>query len=107
MNHSRPDIAYAVGLVARYRSSHWKATKQIFQYVKGWRWASFMGEMIHPSWLGIVTRTMGVISKFCLSQQRAYEIHFDNSAFRAFRIRPRQIIQRPVFYHEVFCIRPF
>jgi len=36
---SRPDIAFAVGLVSRFisqpRQSHWEAVKQIMRYLKG------------------------------------------------------------------------
>ena len=39
LTHSRPDISFAVGLVARYmqhpHESHWKATKRILRYIRG------------------------------------------------------------------------
>eukprot|EP00253_Pinus_taeda_P029013 PITA_29013 len=38
-NHTRPDLSFAVGLVARFmqnpRESHWKAAKRILRYVRG------------------------------------------------------------------------
>jgi hypothetical protein len=37
--HTRPDLSFVVGLVARYmqttHESHWKATKRILRYVRG------------------------------------------------------------------------
>jgi hypothetical protein len=37
--HTRPDISFVVGLVARYmqtpHESHWKAVKRILRYVQG------------------------------------------------------------------------
>ena len=39
LTHSRPDISYAVSVVARYMQQphelHWKETKRIFHYVQG------------------------------------------------------------------------
>jgi hypothetical protein len=39
LTHTRPDLSFAVGLVARYmqtpHESHWKATKRILRYVCG------------------------------------------------------------------------
>lgn len=39
MTHTRPDIAYAVGLVSRFaqdpHQSHWKAAKHILKYIQG------------------------------------------------------------------------
>ena len=39
LNHTRPDISFVVGLVARYmktpHESHWKAAKRILRYVCG------------------------------------------------------------------------
>ena len=39
LTHTRPDIAFAVGLVSRFsqdpHESHWKATKRILRYIKG------------------------------------------------------------------------
>ena len=38
MTHSRPDLSFAVGRVARYmqtHESHWKAAKIILQYIRG------------------------------------------------------------------------
>ena len=39
MSHTRRDISFAIGLVARYmqtpHESHWKATKRILRYVCG------------------------------------------------------------------------
>ena len=39
LTHSRPDLSFAVGSVARYmqtpHESHWKATKIILRYIRG------------------------------------------------------------------------
>eukprot|EP00253_Pinus_taeda_P035813 PITA_35813 len=39
LTHTRPDLSFAVGLVARFmqnpRESHWKAAKRILRYVRG------------------------------------------------------------------------
>jgi hypothetical protein len=39
LTHTRPDISFVVGIVARYmrtpHESHWKATKRILRYVRG------------------------------------------------------------------------
>jgi hypothetical protein len=39
LTHTRPDLSFAVGLVARYmqtpHESHWKAAKRILRYVRG------------------------------------------------------------------------
>lgn len=39
MNHTRPDIAYAVGRLGRYthspNASHWNALEKLFRYLKG------------------------------------------------------------------------
>eukprot|EP00253_Pinus_taeda_P003836 PITA_03836 len=39
LNHTHPDLSFAVGLVARFmqnpRESHWKAAKRILRYVRG------------------------------------------------------------------------
>ena len=39
LTHTRPDIAFAVGLVSRFsqdpHESHWKAAKHILRYIKG------------------------------------------------------------------------
>eukprot|EP00253_Pinus_taeda_P023024 PITA_23024 len=39
LTHTRPDLSFAVGLVARFmqnpRGSHWKAAKRILRYVRG------------------------------------------------------------------------
>ena len=39
LTHTRPDLSFVVGLVARYmktpHESHWKATKRILRYVCG------------------------------------------------------------------------
>ena len=39
MNHTRPDIAYAVGRLGRYTHSpntyHWDIVERVFKYLKG------------------------------------------------------------------------
>ena len=39
LNHSRPDLSFAIGRVARYmqtpRERHWKAAKRILRYIQG------------------------------------------------------------------------
>ena len=39
LTHTRPDLSFVVGLVARYmktpHESHWKASKRILRYVRG------------------------------------------------------------------------
>ena len=39
LTHTRPDLSFAVGLVARFmhqpHESHWKATRRILRYIRG------------------------------------------------------------------------
>ena len=63
---SRPDIAYAVGICARYqsdpRTSHLNAVKRIIKYVHGTTDFGILYSMIHPlNWWDIVMQTGQVL----------------------------------------------
>eukprot|EP00253_Pinus_taeda_P007459 PITA_07459 len=96
LTHTRPDLSFAVGLVARFlqnpRESHWKATKRILRYVQGpitWackKQAAISLSSAEAEYRGAVEASKEalwlrqILSEFCFEQQHPTTLWCDNQS---------------------------
>eukprot|EP00253_Pinus_taeda_P008972 PITA_08972 len=78
LTHTRPDLSFAVGLVARFmqnpRESHWKAAKRILRYVREAEYRGAVEASKESLWL------RQILSEFGLEQQHPTTLWCDNQS---------------------------
>eukprot|EP00253_Pinus_taeda_P003559 PITA_03559 len=96
LTHTRPDLSFVVGLVARFmqnhRESHWKAAKRILRYVRGpitWpckKQAAISLSSAEAEYRGAVEASKEalwlrqILSEFCFEQQHPTTLWCDNQS---------------------------
>eukprot|EP00253_Pinus_taeda_P005172 PITA_05172 len=86
LTHTRPDLSFAVGLVARFlqnpRESHWKAAKRILRYVRG----AISLSSVEAEYCGAVEASKEalwlrqILSEFGFDQQHPTTLWCDNQS---------------------------
>eukprot|EP00253_Pinus_taeda_P032314 PITA_32314 len=78
LTHTRPDLSFAVGLVARFmqnpRESHWKAAKRILRYVREAEYRGAVEASREALWL------RQILSEFGFEQQHPTTLWCDNQS---------------------------
>eukprot|EP00253_Pinus_taeda_P034902 PITA_34902 len=78
LTHTRPDLSFAVGLVARFlqnpRESHWKAAKRILRYVREAEYRGAVEASKEALWL------RQILSEFGFEQQHPTTLWCDNQS---------------------------